>query len=358
MTVYYDKYKRKLYDDYGFSFGFDYNVLFQTVTHSLDKNSACGEAFRVYGEWSHDANDASDRGALVYKADYRRTVGTVLAPGELGIDAGYAGVTGRSFTDAGWALRNLYWVQHLYGDRAGFVIGIVDVTDYVDVYGFTNPWTDFSNAAFANTPTIPTPGQGFGAAARFTPTDHIYLVAGIADANGDPTAPADTFDSIADQGEFFSHIEMGWVFSWARRYTDNIHLTAWHADARTEAEVEEGWGMAFSFCRIVDEVWEPFLRTGFADNGGAMWSRSVSAGTGYHFSDSTSELGVGLNWSRPAADVFGPGLSDQYTGELYYRFQVLKMVSITPDVQLLVNPALNPKSDTMAVFGLRGRLNF
>jgi porin len=67
-------------------------------------------------------------------------------------------------------------------------------------------------------------------------------------------------------------------------------------------------------------------------------------------------LGVGLNWSRPDEDVFGPGLDGQYTAEIYYRFQVMKVLTVTPDVQLIIDPALNPQESSIWVFGLRARL--
>jgi porin len=51
-------------------------------------------------------------------------------------------------------------------------------------------------------------------------------------------------------------------------------------------------------------------------------------------------------------------LRDQYTVELYYRLQVLKHLAITPDIQVLVNPALNSDTDVVGVFGLRARLAF
>ena len=44
--------------------------------------------------------------------------------------------------------------------------------------------------------------------------------------------------------------------------------------------------------------------------------------------------------------------------EVYYRLQVAKEFSITPDIQFLINPALNPQEDNICVFGLRARLSF
>lgn len=69
-------------------------------------------------------------------------------------------------------------------------------------------------------------------------------------------------------------------------------------------------------------------------------------------------IGLGLNWNQPSEDSFGPGLGDQYTAEIFYRFRLLKTLSITPDVQVLFNSALNPDEDVIFVFGLRGRISF
>jgi porin len=88
-----------------------------------------------------------------------------------------------------------------------------------------------------------------------------------------------------------------------------------------------------------------------------QWERSISAGFGYYPDKKGNALGVGLNWSRPAEDLFGSGLDDQYTAEIYYRFHLLKVLTITPDVQMLVNPALNPDEDLIAMFGVRVRIN-
>ncbi|MCK5364626.1 MAG: carbohydrate porin [Gammaproteobacteria bacterium] len=44
--------------------------------------------------------------------------------------------------------------------------------------------------------------------------------------------------------------------------------------------------------------------------------------------------------------------------ELYYRFQLFQHMSITPDIQYLVNPALNPSEDQIWILGLRGRFSF
>ena len=53
-----------------------------------------------------------------------------------------------------------------------------------------------------------------------------------------------------------------------------------------------------------------------------------------------------------------PGLDDQHTVEVFYRIQLFKELAITPDVQYIKDPALNPKASSMWVWGLRARFAF
>lgn len=131
-----------------------------------------------------------------------------------------------------------------------------------------------------------------------------------------------------------------------------------HMVANLGSSFPTGCGLAFSFSCLFAEKWEPFVRAGYADDGGALWEKSVSAGLGYYTRKSSDLIGIGLNWSRPSSDTLGPGLDDQYTAEVFYRFHLLKMVAITPDLQLLFDSALNPDKDLIAIFGIRGRISF
>jgi len=51
-------------------------------------------------------------------------------------------------------------------------------------------------------------------------------------------------------------------------------------------------------------------------------------------------------------------LRDEYTIELLYRLNLLQRFTITPDVQVLFHPALNPGTDIVGVFGLQAWLVF
>jgi porin len=344
--------KEGLNRDYGLSFGLDYSALGQIASDSLGKDNAAGGIFRFFGNWTVIGRESGNTGSIVFKVENRHRLGTDIAPQNLGFEVGYLGITGTAFSDYGWGLTNLYWKQRFNQGRISFVAGAVDVTDYLDVYGLINPWTSFQNLSFLTNPTIPAPNQGLGAAIGAMATDNIYVIGGLADTNGDPTEPLDWFDTFFSDNEYFYHFEVGWTSSQDRIYLDNIHLTGWYADNRVKAGVESGKGLAFSAAWFVNDTWMPFFRTGYSDGGGALLKATASAGIGYYFKESKDLFGFGLNWGRPPQS----GLDDQYTAEIFYRFQLTQNLAITPDVQLIIDPALNPNESSIWIFGLRARL--
>ena len=286
----------RLSSEYGIALGLDYNALYQYASKSLDEQHAAGGVLRFYGTAQVFDQTSGHPGAIEFKIENRHRLETDISPSALAGEIGYAGLTAVPFSDADWLLTNLYWHQALDDNRLAYILGIVDVTDYVGVYGLVNPWTDFINLAFSTDPTIPAPDQGFGAAVRWSPAPHYYVLAGLADANGDPHDPAGSIDSFFDDGEYFKHVEAGWYGTWESRFDDNIHLTLWQADERIQAGIPDGWGAAFSLSRKLDERWLPFVRIGYADGGGAPFERSVSAGFGYYPPAVKGVFGLGLNW--------------------------------------------------------------
>ena len=81
----------------------------------------------------------------------------------------------------------------------------------------------------------------------------------------------------------------------------------------------------------------------------------MSVGFGYQPNPGKNLLGLGLNWGQPNVSTWEPGLPNQFTAEVFFRWQVSKVLAITPDVEYLKNPALNPEADSIWVFGLRAR---
>ncbi|UCD34719.1 MAG: carbohydrate porin [Nitrospiraceae bacterium] len=345
--------KGRINKDLGLSLAMDYQALYQTVSESLGEDEAASGLFRFYGSWTLLGRESGNTGSLVFKVEHRHRIGTDVAPQDLGFEAGYLGLTGtqfNTFVNDSWGVTNLYWQQKFRNGRLSFIAGKVDPTDYLDIYGMINPLTAFTNLMFSTNPTIASPNQGLGAALGVMATNNIYVVGGLSDANGDPTDEG--FDTFFDESEYFTQVEVGWVSSFERRYFDNIHLTFWHVDEREQAQTPDDWGLAFSAAKFIDDQWMPFFRAGFSDDEAALLEGMVSVGVGRYFAEQRDLLGLGLGWGKPSA----AGLDEQWTAELFYRVQIAQNLAITPDVQLIIDPALNPDDDTIWVFGLRARL--
>ena len=346
-----------LRDHLGLQLGLDYNLTTQMLNESPGATSAAGGVFRFYGHWTPFSRGSPSAGSLVFKLENRSALGSGLSPQALGPTAGYAGLTAATFSDAGWILTNFYWSQAFLDNALAFYAGLVDPTDYIDVFSLVNVWTDFNNFAFSTgSASMPAPNQGLGAVVRWSLTPNYYVHGGIADANGDPTRWFNVFESFFDTAEYFWHVEAGWIGSWDNRFSDNIHLTFWTADDRVEAGVEGGWGLVASISHTLGERWRPFLRGGYADGGGSFLARSISTGTGYQLMDRGDLVAVGANWGRPPEEAVESDPRDQWTLEIYYKTYQIPQLEIWPSFQFLIDPAYLPEKTSLWMVSIRLRL--
>ena len=91
---------------------------------------------------------------------------------------------------------------------------------------------------------------------------------------------------------------------------------------------------------------------GASDGTAALYKRSVSTGLGY-YRRNTDLAGIGLNWAE-ANGIDGR----QFTAEGFYRFSISPGLQITPSVQYIENPLLDPSQSSIALVGLRARVVF
>jgi porin len=356
----YTDWKKRLLEKHGFDFSIDYSATGIIATNTLnDDDNFAGGVVRFFGQWDLVGRDSGNTGSFIWKVENRHRY-TDIPPSGTKNEIGYVGLISPTFSNIGNRLTNLYWKQNLNQKRIEIVAGFIDTTDWIDVYALAPPWIAFTNFAFATgSATIAPPDEAaLGAYFNAMLTDDVYFMAGFADSNSDSTDPFNGFDTFFNDNEFLKTFELGYVTSRDRFYLDNTHITLWHADEREEASVNGGWGVSFSYSHSFDEKWMPFLRGGYADDAGTLLQKSISTGLAYHWGNNNSMVGMGFNWGQPNEDTFGPGLDDQYTTELFCRFQVMKNLQITPDIQYIINPARNPENDQSWVFGLRARVVF
>jgi porin len=318
-----------------------------------DKN-ASGGMVRLYGTWALVDRGGPNSGMLNFKIEHRHAYSDMQVGGFPGLaqNGGYLGIFEPPFTDQGGRLTILNWKQNFLEGRATAVAGWMDVTDYVDVYLLASPWTGFNNFVFSTgSASMDLPNDAaLGGAVGGLLAENIYAQAGVADAKSDPTKPLDGFDTFFSDNKYFSWAELGWTPGTEKIYFDNAHVTAWHKDS-VGIGAPGGWGLNGSYQRWINDQWLPFVRGGYTQDSGSLLEASLSAGVGYQPVPMRGVIAAGLNWGKPN----GIG-RDQYTGELFWRYQLTRELALTPSLQYIRNPALNPLEDNLWAFGLRVRI--
>ena len=199
------------------------------------------------------------------------------------------------------------------------------------------------------------PGRGIGGGAALRLGDRFVALADIHDANA--RTPDSPFDSI-DEGEFFYSAELRWFpTTFDRRKWDQVRVQAWYQNARESAGIKAGQGVTFAASRLFNDFWMPFVLGGASDGDATIFEADVVVGVGFAFNTkhraARDVLAFAVGWGKPS----NRALPEQITWEVFYRFQFVEHLAITPSVQYIVNPA-NPEKTDVWVLGLRARWAF
>jgi porin len=363
LESYFD-WKAGIKEKKGLSFGTGYTSIFLTGNEPLPETQdySFGGMLRIFGTWELAGRGTGTTGTLSFKMDHRHKYADIALANYSLTGLGYVDSFASTFNDQGWRLTNLHWRQGWNHGGVVVMAGFLSAPDFIDIYTLGSPWLHFMGLSFTTgCGTIRLPGDAaLGVIGAGWLTKNLYLMAGFEDANSLSDDPFKGFDTFVNDNEYFKHLEIGWTTSRDRAYLDNFHLMMWHADKREEAGVAEGWGGVLSFTHYIGSKWMPFVRAAYSEDGASLMERSVNAGLAFQpnpIGDAAGNLlGLGLQMGAPNETLYGSGLDDQYGMELFYRLQVTRELAITPDIQFLKNPALNPGVDDLWVFGLRARL--
>jgi len=341
-------------EESGVNLALDYSTVALSASDVLpgSDDNASGGMLRFYGSWDVLNRGKPNSGSLVWKAEHRHAYTDTTVKNFL-FGAGGLGLITPPFSDEGGRLTNLYWRQRFNHDNGTVIAGFLDATDYFDVYALASPWTGFLNFAFSTgTTTTALPGDAaLGVAAASMLGKKWFVIGGVTDMESDPTDPLNGFNTLSDESNFFKSLEFGWTPSKDRIYVDNVHVSYWHADESTAQGTAKGQGMNFSASKMLDQ-WLPFIRGGFSEDAGTLTESSISTGFAYYgLGSEANKLGVAVNW----ADIEGSD-DDQVTFEAFYFMKLAGFLEITPDIQFIKSPALNPNENQITIYGLRARV--
>lgn len=336
----------------GFDWSLDYSSFFVTVSESPGEENASSGMVRFFGFWDLVNRGTPNKGSLNWKVENRHSY-TDVPPSGLGFESGYIGLFEAPFSDQQTRMTNLYWKQYVAEGTWAFMGGFLDATDFADVYLLASPWTGFTNFMFSTgSAAMDLPNDAsLGVALGGMVSEKMYVQAGFVDANSDP---ADPFSDVWKESDFFKWVEIGFTPGQESIYFDKIHLTYWHVDERANG-TPDGWGLNASWHKWIDDKWFPFVRGGYTEDSGSLLERSISVGVGYQPVPKRGVIGFGFNWGRPNEASFDD-LDDQYTTELFWRYQLTTELAVTPTIQYIKDPALSPDESSLWAFGLRVRV--
>ena len=350
----------------GISFGGSVGLLWQDYSDPLNgKGSANG--YKLTFNASAELLNRGSPDALAFElvVEERGPIGGGLAPLQGGLGAGNVVPPAATWGNFDLGVTQAYIRQSLFDNSFQYAFGRVFAPNFVNSYPFFDDNRQFLNQNFSTSPTIASPLRGFGAVALWFPTETgLYLQGGVYTANSADTG--NTVDSFFNDGEHFTHIDIGWsgltrkgVPIQSRGPTDksNIHLMYWHKDAQPDAKSPvnrpEMEGVAFNVNQPIgdDGMW--FLRGGVSD--GWVTERALSGGVGFRPKGTGDLWGVAVGWTDPADFISS---RDQTVVEAFYRYQVTTNFAITPDIQVIRDPSVNPTVDQQIVLSMRARLTF
>ncbi len=384
-----NEFKNRLSERQGFNLGIFYTALYQKASGTIanpgmadNKDEAASGILGIVGTWDLIGRGTDHPGSLTFRLNDRHRY-TKVAPQSLGSEIGSLWPTTIAFNEFNMSLVELYWEQHLIKDRLVFRVGKSIPFAVHDYFKLKSPTSGFSDANFTFNPSIGWVGFAFGGGALVRPTPDFYLTGGVYEANG--RADRVGIDDFFNVREYFSIVDVGWDPGYldpSRKVkigpftVSDLHASFWHKDKRATAGTPEGRGVTL-FGELEMGRLLYFFRYGYSEgvNGGptpALLNHMVAGGMGIQgvFGQKNDVIGIGASWGRRELgriDInldeseftrIDSGSVEQTSAQVYYRIQLTQEVHVTPSLQLIFDPVLNPDKDVIAVAGIRLRAEF
>ncbi|MFH1110501.1 MAG: carbohydrate porin [Planctomycetota bacterium] len=296
------------------------------------------------------------------------------------------GVNGDAAGDRAIDVLEFWYEQSFLDDKLRVQVGKINLTNEFLTNAYANDETaQFLNYALVVPPQVPIPGDAWGhlgAQAVLSPTDWLYLSAGVADAQADYR---ETGLNTAFHGEdyFFGIFEFGLspkLSTTRGTLPGNYRFGLWYDPQPKPQFVAESFsavrripakgddvGFYTSFDQMVfrespedddDQGLGVFLKYGFADAEVNELEHFWSAGAQYKGLVPTRDEDVlGFGVAQGVVSRFVERLGEkprrETALELYYNIQVTPWLNVSPDFQVILDPGGREDGRDAFVVGLR-----
>jgi porin len=360
LAPWYD-FKAELDEKYGLRFSLSGTHLYQWASETVGpEDDVSGFDLTAIGTWEFLGRGTDSPTTAGFEILHRDRLVTDLPPVALFTQVGSLYPTTVGFADISPSIGQL-WIQQRFEGRWGFQVGKMFPNSAYDFFPMKSFKRDFVDGIHAANLVMPLPDRGLGGFVLVRPKPNVYVRVGLHDANADPESSG--FGSLFDEGELFTILEVGFDPLLMEPEPGippfgDVHVSFWHQEEREEANVDDGWGFVLSGSQRFGR-YLPFLRYGYADvgeRGPVPIEQMINGGVAIDdiFGQANDRIGIGLTWARPSDGR----LDDQGALDVFYRVQVTPELSVTPMLQLIIDPVRNPDEDHVFVLGLRTRVAF
>lgn len=338
-----------------FDIMFAYTALYQKADKATRQKEGFGGDLDIFASYTFGNTSAETEHKLVLHFENRHRLGS-FAPADLSDSIrNHLSTTTFYFNEQDFSLVELYYDQANDSRGYSFRIGKHDPGAVFNTFTWGDPETGFLGGGVDDA-AVAFPDLGWGAHANFETSPETYLTLGAFDANADATKIG--FDTLS-KNQYFVGAEVGYtprsgIFSDA---PGKYSILVWHRDETAEAGSTSGSGIAFSGEQALpaNPNIVPFLRYS-KSNGAAAAESQISGGVMFLNVLGQSDDVIGLAASR--VKLADASLREESTFEAFYRFHVTPEFSISPGVQLIMNPANATEYDRVTVLSLRARVVF
>ena len=239
------------------------------------------------------------------------------------------------------------WYAHAMGREIYLLGGKIDASNIWDMNAFANTATeDFLAGALIDSTAILFPESGAGINVQAKLASSLLIAAGIQQNNAAENRL--TINDL-DLQKLFYGAELHWKTGANSTRAGNYRLLAFYSRDNSKRDQ----GLSLSADQRVGNF-GLFARLTAADNEINPVSRFVSAGFALFPPRARpgNKLGLGFSWSKIDSK------RNETVAELFYRVEIHRFLALTPDIQLISNPAFAQKSGNIWVAALRLQASF
>ncbi|MDD5679747.1 MAG: carbohydrate porin [Candidatus Omnitrophica bacterium] len=286
-------------------------------------------------------------------------------------------------TEGDVPITELWYEQYLLNKQLILTFGKLDPANYLDQneYAFDET-TQFLGRIFRNSPVVEWPNDNtFGSTLTIAPEAIPYFAANASYFNAN-----NTWEDIFDKP--FVSTQLTFMLARAfgldeEKWNGNYRVYGWYNGLNHSKLVRTGeinpdnnekrnFGFGFSFDQMLTDRAGVFARFGWQRGDINMagtspntapveigWSAGLEL-NGKTWNREDDVLAVAVGQVFPSEDYKDAGHGGKGEGHLeaYYRLQITKWLALSPDYQLIWNPAGDEGTNPIFVYGTRGQIDF